>query len=605
VSVNDAKAETVQVRATISVGGVDTDVSGSPASLAFAPGAPSAAYSSLTIDSPTAITVGSAHVLTVTLRDALDNIATGADLSKVAFSCPIDTTCGTVSGSDGVFTTTITSTKAGSYSVSATYDGVSVGAPDTVDANFQAGSAANIALTPASSTVDQGSTATLTATVTDAYGNPQSATVTATVTGSATVAPSCNANASGQCTLDVTDAAAETVTVTATLASTTASAAASVNFADVTPPSAPDVTTANGSELAGTGEPDATVTVTWPDGTTGSVVVDPGGNWSIPTPPGMPSGSVTTSQTDPSGNKSPDVSNNLVTSNGAVPKISVANKTEVSGSAAPPGSTVTVTFPDGKKATTVAKSDGTWSISTPSGMKSGDVTATTTDSHGNVSPAATKYLDADAPPAPPITLANQTEVAGTGEPGDTVTLTWPDGSTSSTKVLSDGTWSVPTPNGMTGDVLATATDPAGNMSPASSRTIDTGPPPPAITTSNNSEIAGTGEPGNTITVKFPDGTVKQVVVDPDGTWSVPVPSGMRPGKVTVTQTDPAGYVSDPAYTTLKTVPGDLPFTGVQLTGMLTTLGSCLLLGFMLILLARRRRRASEEDRNAVPGIGGN
>ena len=55
--------------------------------------------------------------------------------------------------------------------------------------------------------------------------------------------------------------------------------------------------------------------------------------------------------------------------------------------------------------------------------------------------------------------------SGTAEPGSKLTVTWPDGSTSTTTADGSGNWSVesPTPQG-SGPVTATATDPSGNKS---------------------------------------------------------------------------------------------------------------------------------------------
>ncbi|GAB03274.2 Ig-like domain-containing protein, partial [Acinetobacter sp. NBRC 100985] len=97
------------------------------------------------------------------------------------------------------------------------------------------------------------------------------------------------------------------------------------------------------------------------------------------------------------------------------------------------------------------------------------VTVTATDPAGNSSTAtSTLTVDTTAPDAPVIDPINATDpITGTAEPGSTVTVTFPDGSTAD--VVADpttGEWSVPNPGGLVdGDtVTATATDPAGNES---------------------------------------------------------------------------------------------------------------------------------------------
>ncbi|MDV7708703.1 hemagglutinin/hemolysin-like protein, partial [Acinetobacter pittii] len=65
------------------------------------------------------------------------------------------------------------------------------------------------------------------------------------------------------------------------------------------------------------------------------------------------------------------------------------------------------------------------------GLNDGDVvTATATDAAGNESVPATEVVDALAPTAPEIDPINGTDpITGTAEPGSTVTVTYPDGTT--------------------------------------------------------------------------------------------------------------------------------------------------------------------------------
>jgi hypothetical protein len=71
-----------------------------------------------------------------------------------------------------------------------------------------------------------------------------------------------------------------------------------------------------------------------------------------------------------------------------------------------------------------------------------------------------------------------------------------------------------------------------------------------VNPSNGAEIDGTGEPGATVTVKDEDGNpvpgCESVVVDADGNWRCTPSTPLAPGgKITVTQTDPAGNESGP------------------------------------------------------------
>ncbi|RAK43573.1 hypothetical protein BHU61_13185, partial [Macrococcus epidermidis] len=69
--------------------------------------------------------------------------------------------------------------------------------------------------------------------------------------------------------------------------------------------------------------------------------------------------------------------------------------------------------------------------------------------------------------------------------------------------------------------------------------------------SDDTVVTGTGTPGEKITVTFPNGTTAETTVNPDGTWTVTIPSGVDlvPGdKVTAVSTDGSGNVSKPAET---------------------------------------------------------
>ncbi|MDO3659237.1 Ig-like domain-containing protein, partial [Acinetobacter genomosp. 15BJ] len=146
---------------------------------------------------------------------------------------------------------------------------------------------------------------------------------------------------------------------------------------------------------------------------------------------------------------------------------------------------------------TVNSANGTWSVSVPgSGLladsdKTIDATATFTDAAGNSSSKGdtqTYTVDTTAPDAPEINPINGTDpISGTAEPGSTVTVTFPDGTT--VQVPTDpttGVWTTPNPgnlpNGST--VTAVATDPAGNPSAPGTETVDTVGPDTSGTTLN-------------------------------------------------------------------------------------------------------------------------
>ncbi|WP_240490445.1 Ig-like domain-containing protein, partial [Acinetobacter venetianus] len=87
---------------------------------------------------------------------------------------------------------------------------------------------------------------------------------------------------------------------------------------------------------------------------------------------------------------------------------------------------------------------------------------------------STLTVDTTAPDAPVIDPINATDpITGTAEPGSTVTVTFPDGSTADVVAGPDGSWTVDNPGLNDGDqVTATATDPAGNTSDPATATVD-------------------------------------------------------------------------------------------------------------------------------------
>ncbi|PTK97448.1 hemagglutinin, partial [Staphylococcus haemolyticus] len=118
-------------------------------------------------------------------------------------------------------------------------------------------------------------------------------------------------------------------------------------------------------------------------------------------------------------------------------------------------------------------------------------------------------VDTTAPEAPTVNVpeAGADTVTGTGsEPGNTITVTFPDGTTGT--VGEDGSWSVEVPEGTelnNGDeVTAVETDDAGTVSNEGTATVvdTTAPEAPTVNVpeAGADTVTGTGhEPGNTIT----------------------------------------------------------------------------------------------------------
>lgn len=249
-----------------------------------------------------------------------------------------------------------------------------------------------------------------------------------------------------------------------------------------------------------------------------------------------------------------------------------------------PGDAITVTTPTGEVLTAVVAADGTWSVTPNVALLDGgpqNFSVIATDPAGNVSAPVVVPVTVDtmAPAAQiaaldpasdagivgdDLTNDSTPTISGTGNPGDTITVTTPTGEVLTGVVAADGSWSVtPTvalPDGGPQNISVTATDPAGNVSPAAfvQVTIDTGlptltaalnpvadssNPADSITSDTTPSIKGTGDPGQTVTVTSPTGEVLTAIVAADGTWSVTptvaLPEG-GPQNFTVSTTDAAG-----------------------------------------------------------------
>ncbi|WP_123714289.1 BapA/Bap/LapF family prefix-like domain-containing protein, partial [Pseudomonas poae] len=160
------------------------------------------------------------------------------------------------------------------------------------------------------------------------------------------------------------------------------------------------------------------------------------------------------------------------------------------------GTTITLTLPDGTVVTAVADSNGLWHFN-PNPLADGKQGTLQASLNGVQSDVIdTGVADVTPPTEPKITQNNQAGLAGTAEPGATVTVSLADGSTVTATVGADGQWSIspnPLPPGVSGSAIAT--DAAGNSS-ASVETgaIDTTRPDAPTINQNGAGLSGTGEP---------------------------------------------------------------------------------------------------------------
>ncbi|MCE5012831.1 LPXTG cell wall anchor domain-containing protein [Staphylococcus warneri] len=366
----------------------------------------------------------------------------------------------------------------------------------------------------------------------------------------------------------------ETLPVTATDKAGNTSEQASTVVTDTTAPTVPSVNpvTSDDTQITGKAEPGSTVTVTFPDGTTATGTTDADGNYTIDIPANedLKGGeTLPVTATDKDGNKS-EPATTVVTDTTAptVPSVNpvTSDDTQITGKAEP-GSTVTVTFPDGNTASGTTDADGNYVINIPSGedLKGGEtLPVTATDKDGNKSePATTVVTDTTAPTVPtvnPVTSDDKT-ITGKAEPGSTVTVTFPDGNTASGTTDEDGNYTITIPTNEDlkgGEALpVTSTDKAGNTSaPATTTVTDTtAPTAPSVNpvTSDDTQITGKAEPGSTVTVTFPDGTKASGTTDADGNYVIDIPANedLKGGEtLPVTATDKAGNQSGETTTTV-------------------------------------------------------
>ncbi|MEJ7450691.1 Ig-like domain-containing protein, partial [Staphylococcus warneri] len=194
--------------------------------------------------------------------------------------------------------------------------------------------------------------------------------------------------------------------------------------------------TSDDTQITGKAEPNSTVTVTFPDGNTASGTTDEDGNYTItiPTNEDLKGGeALPVTSTDKAGNTSAPATTTVTdTTAPTAPSVNpvTSDDTQITGKAEP-GSTVTVTFPDGKTASSTTDADGNYVINIPSSedLKGGEeLPVTATDKAGNTSDKATTVVtDTTAPTVPsvnPVT-SDDTQITGKAEPNSTVTVTFP------------------------------------------------------------------------------------------------------------------------------------------------------------------------------------
>lgn len=330
--------------------------------------------------------------------------------------------------------------------------------------------------------------------------------------------------------------------------------------------------------ISGTAEAFATVTVTEGAGTICTVAANNLGQWSCATTFGPSMHAISATQRDQANNASPaapsrtftiaNVPTVTLTTPGPITAANAASY-PVAGSCTTAAGTVTIAV--GTVMTTTGCNAGAFTTSVNVSSLADAASITVSASQMNVTGTGTDSRstrkDTAAPTAPTITfppegsrINTQTPtITGTGEAGAALTIRRGATTVCTVTVPSNGLFScvaAAIPDGPV-TITATATDAVGNTSPASPArnfTVDTtAPNAPVITNPAqnatvgiNPTLAGTAEPGATVSVSEGSVLICSVTADASGQWSCP--TSYQPGTrtITATQRDLGGNLSAPS-----------------------------------------------------------
>ena len=517
------------------------------------------AVPNLTLDA-----LGTGNDTTPTISGTTD-IAPGSTVSiSVTDSAGNTQTFGAIVQANGTFSVDVPAALSeGNYSVTAS---ATDGAGNTATANENGGVIDTTA--PAAPTVDAGNGTEITGTA------EAGAVVNVDVDGDGTPDFTVIADGDGNWSVTPTTPLADGVVVTATAtdeAGNTSSPASDTVDA-VAPIVAFDDLTTNDTTPALTGsvdDPTAIVVVTI-NGTDYTAINNGDGSWTLADDivAALAEGSytATVTATDADGNTGTNSGTVVIDITApAAPTVDAGNGTEITGTAEA-GATVNVDV-DGDGTpdfTVIADGDGNWSITPTTPLADGVVvTATAVDEAGNVSAPASDTVDAVAPVVAinDLTTNDATpELTGTVDDPSAIVVVTIDGVDYTATNNGDGSWTladdaVATLADGSYTATVTATDADGNVgSNSGTVVIDTTPPAiPTVDAGNGTEITGTAEAGATVNVDVDgDGTPDfTVIADGDGNWSITPDTPLADGViVTVTATDAAGNISNPASDTV-------------------------------------------------------
>lgn len=335
-----------------------------------------------------------------------------------------------------------------------------------------------------------------------------------------------------------------------------------LSAADITAPAAVTVSafSSDGLTVTGRGEAGATVTVLGQGGViVGRAVVASDGHFNLSLAGAQVAGQILNiSQQDAAGNESPSI--NVTAPDHVAPdapsSLLLSGQGAVLGGLGEAGAIVKVSNAAGVLlGTGTVRVDGTFQVDIAPAQANGQVLAVTlTDAAGNVSlPATYTAPDTTAPLAlSSLAIAADGEtISGRGEAGATVTVTLAGSVLGSAVVGATGAFSLVLGSPLlNAQVLSlTQTDGAGNISPAASLVTPdlTAPDPLAnvLISSAGTQVTGTGEVGDTVTVRDASGSVLgTALVLGNGTFTITLsPAQINNQTLALQQADPSGNLS--------------------------------------------------------------
>ncbi|MBC2168252.1 hypothetical protein HCB26_16890, partial [Listeria booriae] len=247
-----------------------------------------------------------------------------------------------------------------------------------------------------------------------------------------------------------------------------------------------------------------------------------------------------------------------------------------------PGSELTLKIGDSTYTTNVA-ADGTWS-KTITKPKAGLVAEATSVKAGITSDkATTTVVDVTAPDAPVLSTVTDkdTHVKGTGEAGTTVKVKLPNNTELTGTVDTNGKFDVVIPvQAKDAVITATLTDAAGNVSAAGTTTVvHAAPSAPVlhVVTDKSTKVTGTGDVGNTITLKITDNGMSITytgTVDDFGEFSIPIDTPKAGATVDAIAKDSTNTLSQKTSTIVQDVTApDAPLVNPVIDTATTITGS--------------------------------